>query len=193
MRSLHLEKNGLRGLAIAESFDQNNSQSILAGTVMRRDFYIDGFVFGFTTLKGDDATQRIKDMYDDLKRPDVNYVLISGMIISMYNIVDIKSLSEYFDVPVMGISYFPSSGLESSIRRHFPDSFELKIRNYKNLGPREKITLHTSHDVYVRFEGCTISQTKTLLDGLTISGSVPEPIRVSQLLAKTLLRNQSSF
>ena len=42
MRSLHLEKKGLRGLAIAESFRQNSTKSVLAGVVMRRDFIIDG-------------------------------------------------------------------------------------------------------------------------------------------------------
>ena len=57
MRPLHLEKKGLRGLAIAESFHQNSKKSILSGLVMRRDFVIDGFVFGETTLDGDDATE----------------------------------------------------------------------------------------------------------------------------------------
>ena len=37
MRSLHLEKKGLRGLAIAESFRLNSQKSILSGLVMRRD------------------------------------------------------------------------------------------------------------------------------------------------------------
>jgi len=31
MKTLHLEKHGLRGLAIAESFLQNSKKSILAG------------------------------------------------------------------------------------------------------------------------------------------------------------------
>ena len=88
MRSLHLEKKGLRGLAIAESFRQNSPKSILSGVVMRRDFLIDGFVFGSATLEGNDATQTILKMYDDLKRPDISYVLISGLIISMYNIIE---------------------------------------------------------------------------------------------------------
>ncbi|MGD8299295.1 MAG: DUF99 family protein, partial [Nitrosopumilaceae archaeon] len=56
MRPLHLEKKGLRGLAIAESFNQNSKKSILSGLIMRRDFVIDGFVFGTATLDGDDAT-----------------------------------------------------------------------------------------------------------------------------------------
>jgi len=72
MRPLHLEKKGLRGLAVAESFRQNSEKSILSGIVMRRDFLIDGFVFGTTTLNGNDATDAILKMYDDLDRPDIS-------------------------------------------------------------------------------------------------------------------------
>ena len=57
----------------------------------------------------------------------------------------------------------------------------------------KKITLNTSHDVFIRKEGCTLSDVKHLLDEITLQGSVPEPIRVSQLLAKTLLRKRLSF
>ncbi len=83
MRKLHLEKKGLRGLVIAESFTKNSEKSILAGVVMRRDFVIDGFVFGKTTLEGDDATETILSMYKKLNRPDISYLLISGIIISI--------------------------------------------------------------------------------------------------------------
>ena len=56
MRSLHLEKKGIRGLAIAESFRQDSEKSILSGVIMSNDFVIDCFVFGNSTLNGDDAT-----------------------------------------------------------------------------------------------------------------------------------------
>ncbi len=187
MRSLHLEKRGLRGLAIAESFRQNSIKSVFAGIVMRRDFVIDGFVFGSATLEGDDATETILKMYDELQRPDISYVLISGLIVSMYNIIDIKKLYDSLKIPIIGISYNDSQGIEDALKYHFPNSFESKIIAYHKLGKREKITLSTSHDVFVRKEGCTLGDVKHLLNELTLHGSVPEPIRVSQLLAKTLL------
>jgi endonuclease V-like protein UPF0215 family len=40
----------------------------------------------------------------------------------------------------------------------------------------------------VRKEGCSISDVKHLLNELTLQGSFPEPLRVAQLLAKTLLQ-----
>ena len=193
MRSLHLEKKGLRGLAIAESFKQNSTKSVFSGIVMRRDFVIDGFVFGSATLEGDDATDTILKMYDELQRPDISYVLISGLIVSMYNIIDIKKLSDSLKIPIIGVSYHDSSGIEDAIKHHFPNSFESKINEYKKLGEREKITLNTSYDVYVRKEGCTLNDVKHLLNDLTLDGSIPEPIRVSQLLAKTLLEKGLSF
>lgn len=193
MRSLHLEKKGLRGLAIAESFKQNSTKSIFSGVVMRRDFVIDGFVFGSATLEGNDATDAILKMYDDLERPDVSYILISGLIVSMYNIIDIKKLFEVLKIPIIGVSYRDSSGIEDSLKHHFPNSFESKINEYEKLGKREKITLSTSHDVYVRKEGCTLNDVRHLLNDLTLHGSIPEPIRVSQLLAKTLLEKGLSF
>ncbi len=193
VRSLHLEKKGLRGLAVAESFKQRSQKSVFAGIVMRRDFVIDGFVFGGATLEGDDATDTILEMYDDLQRPDISYVLISGLIVSMYNIISIKKLYDSLKIPIIGISYRDSTGIEGAIKKHFPTSFKSKITEYQKLGKREKITLGTSHDIFVRKEGCTLSDVKHLLDELTLHGSVPEPIRVSQLLAKTFLQNQSSF
>ena len=80
MNHLHLEKKGLRGLAIAESFREGSKMSNLAGVVMRRDLVIDGFVFGKTTIEGDDATDVIVSMYERLNRQDISFILLSGLV-----------------------------------------------------------------------------------------------------------------
>jgi len=193
MTFLHLEKKGIRGLIIAESFKPNSVSSILSGIVMRRDFIIDDFVFGKTTLEGNDATDVILNMYKELQRTDINYVLISGLIVSMYNIIDIEKLFHSLQIPIIGITYNDSLGIEDALKHHFPNSYESKINSYRNLGKREKITLRTSYDVFIRKEGCTLNDVKHLLDELTLQGAVPEPVRVSQLLAKKILERESSF
>ncbi len=184
MNHIHLEKKGLRGLAIAESFRETDPKSHLAGVVMRRDFIIDGFVFGNATLEGDDSTNAIISMYQRLGRQDISFVLLSGLIISMYNIIDIKKLWKDIKIPVIGVTYEESDGIEDAIKYHFPDSYESKIAQYQKLGPRTKISLHTNHDIYLRVEGCEIKEAKKLLDVFTLQGAIPEPLRVAQLLAK---------
>ena len=143
MRHLHLEKQGIRGLAIAESFSQTSKKSILSGIVMSTDLVIDGFVMGHSTVGGDDATDTILSMYEELDRPDVSFLLISGIVISLYNIVDVKRISEKTGLPVIGVTYQESSGIDDAIKYHFPESYESKLAEYSKLGTREKITLHT--------------------------------------------------
>ena len=188
MRNLHLEKQGIRGLAIAESFSQTSKKSVLSGIVMSTDLVIDGFVFDHSTVGGNDATNVILTMYERLGRPDVSFLLISGIVISLYNIIDVKRISEKIGLPVIGVTYKDSEGIEEAIKHHFPKSYESKLAEYSALGRREKITLHTSYDLYIRNEGCTISEATQLLNKLTLQGSFPEPLRIAQMLANTLLK-----
>ena len=190
MRHLHLEKKGIRGLAIAESFSQNSKKSILSGIVMSTDLVIDGFVFGHSTVGGDDATDAILEMYEKLDRQDISFLLISGIVISLYNIIDMKRISEKIGLPVIGITYEESSGIEDAIKHHFPESYKSKLTEYSKLEPRKKITLHTSYNLYVRNEGCTVLEAKQLLDKITLQGSIPEPLKITQLLANTLLKSK---
>jgi len=190
MRHLHLEKKGIRGLAIAESFSQNSKKSILSGIVMSTDLVIDGFVFGHSTVGGDDATDAILTMYEKLDRQDVSFLLISGIVISLYNIIDMKRISEKTGLPVIGVTYEESSGIEDAIKHNFPKSYNSKLTEYSKLESRKKITLHTSYNLYVRNEGCTVLEAKQLLDKITLQGSIPEPLKITQLLANTLLKSK---
>ena len=190
MRHLHLEKKGIRGLAIAESFSQNSKKSILSGLVMSTDLVIDGFVFGHSTVGGDDATDAILEMYEKLDRQDISFLLISGIVISLYNIIDMKRISEKIGLPVIGVTYEESSGIEDAIKHHFPESYKSKLTEYSKLESRKKITLHTSYNLYVRNEGCTVLEAKQLLDKITLQGSIPEPLKITQLLANTLLKSK---
>lgn len=188
MHHLHIEKKGLRGLAIAESFRENEKISHLAGVVMRRDFIIDGFVFGCSTIEGNDATDSILQMYQKLNRDDISFVMISGLVISLYNIIDIKKIWDQLKIPIIGVTYEDSKGIEDAIKYHFPKSHQSKIEEYQKLGQRSKISLHTGYDIFVRIEGCAIQEAKNLLNAMTLQGTVPEPLRVAQMLAKTKLR-----
>ena len=189
MRRLHLEKNGMRGLTIAESFRQDSQKSVLAGIVVSNDFVIDGFVLGGATIKGDDATDEIISMYAKLDRNDISFLIISGLVISLYNMVDVKKISNTIDIPVIGVTYSDSGTLDETIKNHFPDDYDKKIIEYRKIGVREKISLKTGNDLFVRYEGCTSTECKQLLDRITPTGPTPEPLRIAQLLAKTILTN----
>jgi len=188
MKTLHLEKKGIRGLSISESFSKQDTHSILAGIVMSNELKIDGFIFGRATIKGDDITEQILTMYKNLNRDDISYILLPGTILSMYNIVDIEKIFDKLNIPIIAVNSKNSTGLHDTLKHHFPNNFEEKIEQYEKLNSRQILELDSKNKIYLRMKGCTIENCKTLLNKITLQGSTPEPLRISQSLAKTLLR-----
>ncbi len=184
---LHLNKPGIRALGVAESFRQGQARSLLAGVVMRSDFVIDGVALGRTRVGGDDATSSIASLYRKLRRNDVNLIMVSGAILSLYNIVDVDALSARTRLPVICLTYKETAGIEGSIRRHFPEGADAKLAAYRKLGRRTGVSLRTGHRVFVRAAGVDKDRIGKVLDSFTLQGSIPEPVRVAKLLARAWL------
>jgi uncharacterized protein len=181
---LHLEKKGIRTLAIAESFKSNCRYAVLAGVVMRRDLIIDGVGISKSTLRGDDATENIISMYGNMRRNDISCIFLGGMIISMYNIIDGAEIHRSTGLPVIAITFHYSEGLESTIRNVFSREWQAKLHKYQNLGQREEIKLKTGKSVFVRSWGISLRNSAVILDHFTLQGSLPEPVRIAKLIAR---------
>ena len=183
---LHLEKKGIRALGIAESFSSSDEYSTLAGVVMRSDLVIDGFALGSLEVSGADATDAILALFKSLDRNDINALLLSGSVLSLYNIVDVDKLHEDLAIPVIAISFRKSkANLAARIRSRFErkDADE-KIRLLRKIGKASEIDLETGYRIFVRAAGITDKHAKRFLDKFTLQGAVPEPIRVARLFAK---------
>ncbi len=180
-------KKAFRVLGIAESFKEDSSgRALLAGVVMRADGIIDGFSFGTCTLKGMDSTEAIIEMFRSLNRNDINLIMLNGCIISLFNIIDLNMVSRTTDLPLICVTYYPSEGVSENIKRRFPDDWEKRLSVYEANGPREEVKIWTNHIIYIRRIGVTLSDAKAILNKLTMSGKIPEPLRIAKLLARTL-------
>lgn len=187
---LQLHKKGLRVLGIAESFVKGEEESILAGVVMRADLQIDGFSFSKITVGGMDASEGVMEIFNKLDRRDINALFLNGCVISWFNIIDLDRVYNTTGLPVFCVTYEESEGLEKYLKEYFEDWKE-RLEAYRALGERKKITLHTGHNVLVRYLGVeTVGDAKALLDKFTLQGSIPEPLRVARLLARSLLRDK---
>ncbi len=187
---IHVHKKAIRALGISESFTKGVSEkSILAGVVMRSDMMIDGFTFSTVEVGGMDATERILEMYRNLKREDINLLLLNGCVISWYNVIDLNRLTEETGLPLICVTYEESEGLEKYFEELFPADKEERIRIYHNNGPRNILRLHTGYDVYIRFLNMSHDEAKHILGKITSHGAVPEPLRVARLLARSVMKN----
>ncbi|MFL6396819.1 MAG: DUF99 family protein [Nitrososphaeraceae archaeon] len=181
----HPEKKGIRVFGVAESFRAHGIKSTIAGVVMRRDLIIDGIILSNATLKGNDSTENILCMFRSLKREDINCIILDGLIISMYNIIDGKLIQSETGLPVIAITFEDSAGLETNIRHHFPDNPESKLEQYAKLGKRDQVLLKTGKYLFIRYWGLSLKHAITILNSFTLQGSIPEPIRVAKLVARS--------
>jgi len=148
---------------------------------MRRDFVIDGIVYADSTIGGNDGTDKIISIIKSLRRNDVNCVLLGGLIISLFNIINGKQIHEKTGLPVIAMSHKKSFGLISSI--HGIDAGQ-KLLNYLNLEDRKHLRLWNGKTVFVRHWGISFADASSLLNSLIVQGAKPEPLRIANLAAR---------
>ncbi|MGI0092024.1 MAG: DUF99 family protein [Nitrososphaerales archaeon] len=149
---------------------------------------MDGFVRGRLRVAGSDATRATLALYDQLGRNDVNAIMISGSVLSLYNVLDIDQVHSELKVPVLALSFSKStSNLAENISERFPEKIAWeKIELLDKLGRASRLKLATGYDIFVRSAGISDVSSKRLLDRFTLQGGVPEPVRVARLLAKSM-------
>jgi len=180
-------KPGRRALGVAESYrgtDDEAATSTLAGAVVRADRAVDDLVVGTCTVGGSDATASILEMWRRLDREDVRYLVLSGVALAWYNLVDIDRLAAETDRPVIAVSYEASEGLGEAIADAVdPPAREERLATYEALPARRRLDGIADGPLYVRTSGLEPDETVRVLDAFTHERR-PEPVRVATLAAR---------
>lgn len=175
-------KKGVRALGIAESYRGQTGESYFAGAVVRASRVADDFVFGTTTVGGTDATETVIRLYERLDREDVRFLMLSGVALSWYNLVDLSAVHEATGVPVVSVTYERSDGLRDAIEDEFEgEERDKRLALYDRLPDRRK-----AGGMYVRSVGVEDDRAAELVRGFTYDGR-PEPVRVARLAARGIL------
>jgi endonuclease V-like protein UPF0215 family len=187
-RIVRVGKKGIRALGIAESFRREiGGKAVLSGIVQRSDGILDGIVLGTCTVGGLDSTDKILDMWERLGRDDVNVIMLSGCVISWFNIVDLPRLYRNISIPLICLTYRESKGLTEVLKRRFPEDWEKRSSIYQSNGDRSPILLKTGFKVYVRFLGLDEDDCRSVLDKFMMHGRYPEPVRIAKMVARSVL------
>lgn len=187
MVRLHPFKKGLRVLGIAESFSKEaEDRSVLAGVIARKDNIIDGFALTEITVGGMDATDGVLELLKSLDRNDLNLIMLNGCVVAWFNVIDLTRLHEVASLPLICVTYEESEGLEKYFKEYFPGDWERRISIYERNCRRQEALLHTGYKVFLREVGLEFDDAVRLLNEFTLQGSVPEPLRLAKLLARTI-------
>lgn len=174
-------KPGRRALGIAESYGDGAETSTLAGAVVRADRAVEDFAFGRCTVGGLDATTAITDLVERLDRPDVRYLLLAGVALSWYNVVDLDAVHRALDRPVLAVSFEESNGLEPAIAEAFEGrDRKARLEIYESLPERRRVP--TPEPLFVRSVGLEAAAAADVVAAYT-KRRRPEPLRVAKRLA----------
>lgn len=175
-------KPGVRALGVAESY--RGDESVLAGTVVRASRVVDGVAFSSCTVGGTDATAAVAGLVDAVEREDVRYLLLAGVALAWYNVVDLAALRDRADRPVVAVTFEAGSGLEASLREEFDgEALEKRLAAYRSLPERHHLTVN-GNDRYLRAVGVDESEARDVVRAFTPEGGRPEPLRVARLAAR---------
>jgi len=178
-------KPGVRALGVAESYREETST--LAGAIVRASRVVDGFVFGSCTVGGTDATEAIVSLFDRLDREDVQYLLVAGIALAWFNVVDLHRLHGATDRPVLSVTFEDSDGLEGPIRDAFDgDDRRERLDTYRAQPPRRSVTVDGG-TVFVRSVGIDEREADDVVRAFTPEGGRPEPVRVARLAGRAVL------
>lgn len=178
-------KPGARALGIAESYVEDHST--VCGAVGTGQGLIDEFAFRECTVGGADITDTILELWQEIDREDVQLVLISGVALAWYNIIDLDCLERELPVPVLALTYEESDGLEPAIERAFDGAAaQRRLALFRALPDRQAVDLG-DETIYVRTAG-SCPDPEASLRVLTQAGGRPEPVRVARLAARAAHR-----
>lgn len=176
-------KSGVRALGIAESY--RGDRSTLAGVVVTADGAVDGFEFGSCTVGGTDATDSICRLVETLDREDVRYLLLAGVALAWFNIVDLGAVHRETGLPLIAVTFEESAGLEPTLRREFDgEALDRRLEVYRSL-PDRRAAVVNGETIYLRSMGLDHETATAVVDAFTPAGGRPEPVRIARQAARS--------
>jgi endonuclease V-like protein UPF0215 family len=185
-------KEQIRLLGIDDGpFHFTDEKTILIGTVMRANGYLEGVLKREILIDGSEATQVIIEIIDStVHRKQLKAILIDGGTVAGFNIIDIEKVFKETQLPVITITRDPPNfdNIKKALQTHFKD-WETRFTLLKK---GKLFKMETKHNpIYFKSIGVSLDKAKEIITLSTIRGVIPEPIRVAHLIASGIMRGES--
>jgi endonuclease V-like protein UPF0215 family len=151
----------------------------LIGAVCART-RLDGVLSGRVRRDGANATARMTAMLDDSPfRRHLQAVLLQGIAVAGFNVVDIHRLTEQLGLPVLVVARRAPDlpAIRRALRRS-GRGWSRKWKLIERAGEMEPM-----RGVFVQRAGLSAQQARQLLARTTLHGNLPEPLRLAHLIA----------
>ena len=149
---------------------------------------LDGVLVGTIKKDGGDACAKIEGLVASSKFKDhAQMIMLQGIALGGFNVVDVFSLYESLQIPIMVISRKEPDMLavKHALQTHILDG-QKKWAIIEKLGPMEPV-----EKVYVQRIGLSKDQAAEIVHRFSFHSHIPEPIRTAHLIAGALGHGES--
>lgn len=161
-------------------FDHDHRGDVtLIGTVCART-RLDGVLKSRVRRDGVNSTDRmIEAVADSPFRGHLQAVLLQGIAVAGFNVVDIHRLSRSLSLPVLVVARrAPDLGAIRRALERSGNGWRKKWKLIEAAGPMESL-----RGVWVQRSGLSRGEASQLLAATTLHGKLPEPLRLAHLIA----------
>lgn len=185
-------KQQIRVLGIDDSpFGFNDEKAMVIGSIVRVPNYLEGIMKSEVTVDGADSTKTLIEMVTRSRfRDQIKLMMIDGIALAGFNVLDLDEILSGTGIPVLTITRDrPDLGkMKDALVKHFAD---WRAR-YDLITKHELRVIRTEHSpLYACGIGMSWKEFEELVKSSTVRGVVPEPIRISHLIASAMAKGES--
>ncbi|MBD3164829.1 DUF99 family protein [Candidatus Woesearchaeota archaeon] len=179
----------IRILGVDDScFNREKYQNVLViGAFFRGGSFLDGILSTKVRKDGDNSTKKLTEVVNKSKwKSQLRAILLDGIALAGFNVVDIKKLNEKTSIPVI------------AVMRKYPDKDKIfsalkKIRQEKKIKLIEKAgKIHKTGKIYFQFAGISLKKAEEIISLTTTYAYIPEPVRIAHIVAAGVVNGESS-
>jgi len=159
---------------------------LIVGTLFRGGRWLDGVLSVKVRVDGNNATSKLIEMVNRSKfKPQLQALLLNGIALGGFNVVDINKLNKKTGVPVIVVI------------RKYPDFAKIKsaLQKLKKMSKYRLIEkageVHKVGKIYVQTAGISLEDASKILKVICTRSLLPEPIRVAHLIGAGIVFGES--
>ncbi|MFC1684766.1 DUF99 family protein [Pseudomonadota bacterium] len=149
---------------------------------------LEGVLTGKVRRDGVNSTSRIEQMVTQSRfAPQLQAVLIQGIAVAGFNVIDIHALNQRLNLPVIVVSRkLPDmEAIKEALLNNVPGG-RRKWQLIEQAGPMELVA-----KVYIQRAGISLGTAEALIRSCAKNSHIPEPLRTAHLIAAGLVNSNS--
>ncbi|NHK32107.1 MAG: DUF99 family protein [Asgard group archaeon] len=158
------------------------------GVIYRGSTLFEGLEKTTVQVDGEDATENIAKLICQSNHfKQLKVIMTRGVTIAGFNCLDLTSLSDYTSLPVISVvDREPDMDKIASALQNLPNgNHRLEILKRNGL-PKPILSSIKEGPIFVQSCGLSEDEVIQIIQNATITGRMPEPIRVARLIAVAL-------